>query len=263
MNLGIKGKSAVVCAASRGLGRALALGLAREGVNLTICSRDETRIKATAHEISEATGVNVVAVAADVSDTAQARGVIQKARSAYSNVDILVTNAGGPPPGGFDNTPIEAYDTAHKLTLMSVVTLMKEVAEPMKARGWGRIINLTSMSVKEPINTLILSNTERAAVVAFAKTAATALAPHGITVNSIATGMIYTERIIELSEARAKASGATPEEEVQKMADAIPMGRLGEPSELANVVVFLASEAASYVTGTTIQVDGGAIKSLL
>ncbi|GIX08091.1 MAG: short-chain dehydrogenase [Candidatus Poribacteria bacterium] len=263
MNLGIQGRSAVVCAASRGLGYAVARGLAQEGARLTICSRVRENIERAAERIRQETGAEVVPVVADVSDPHQALQVVSEARKAYGQVDILVTNAGGPPPGGLFETPPERYDQAHRLTLMSVVTLVRAVAEEMKARRWGRIVNLTSMSVKEPVPSLILSNTARAAVVAFAKTAATELAPYNVTVNNIATGFILTERITELATARAQSHGTSPEEEVQKMAAQIPMGRMGRPEELANVVVFLASEAASYLTGATIQVDGGLIRSLL
>ena len=263
MDYGLKGKSAVVCAASKGLGRATALGLAREGANVTICARGEEALRETAENIANETGAQVLAVPADVSDADQALEVIAQARARFGKIDILVTNAGGPPPGGFSDTPVDSYDLAHRLTLMSVVRLVTEVAPEMRERKWGRIINLTSLSVKQPVDTLILSNTARAAVVAFAKTAATELAPDNVTVNNVCPGIIYTDRIIQLADARAASEGTTREEAIQAAASTIPMGRMGDPAEFANMVVFLASEAASYVTGTTIQVGGGAVKSLL
>ena len=263
MDLGLAGKSAVVCAASRGLGRAIALGLAREGADVTICSRDEDRIREAAEAIAAETGANVHPVQADVSDPDDAKRVIAEARSRFGQVDILLTNAGGPPPGGIFDTSVESYNEAHRLTLMSVITLVSEVAGEMKERGWGRIINLASLSVKQPVDGLILSNTIRAAVIGFAKTAATELAPHNVTVNNICPGLIHTDRIVEIAEARAASNDTSVDDEMKAMAATIPMGRLGDPEEFANVAVFLASEAARYVTGTTIQVDGGAVRSLL
>jgi 3-oxoacyl-[acyl-carrier protein] reductase len=263
MDLGLNGKRAVVCAASRGLGRAIALGLAREGANVTICARNENHLRVTAESIATTTGASVLPVPADVSKPDEARNVISEARRRFGGVDILVTNAGGPPPGGlFDATP-EQFDAAHRLTLMSVVGLVREVVGEMKERRWGRIINLASLSVKQPLDGLILSNTVRAAVIGFAKTAATELAPYNVTINNVCPGLIYTDRIVELLEDRARKNGISTDDELRKMCATIPMGRLGEPAEFASVVVFLASELASYVTGATMQVDGGAVRSLL
>ncbi len=263
MYLGLNGKTAAVCASSRGLGRAVAFGLAQEGAQVAVCSRSEENIRAAAEEIARETGAPVHATAADVSVPEDARRFLAETRAAFGQIDILVTNAGGPPPGGFDETPAESYDLAHRLTLMSAVNLIRDAAPEMKERRWGRIVNMTSLSVKQPMDNLILSNTARAAVVAFAKTAATALAPYNVTVNNLCPGVIYTDRIVELTQARAAANGTSPEEEAEALKATIPMGRLGEPAEFANAAVFLASEAASYITGATIQVDGGAVKSLL
>ena len=263
MYLGLDGKTAAVCASSRGLGRAVALGLAQEGASVSLCSRNEANIQAAAEAIGLETGAPVRATAADLSVPDDAKRFLRETREAFGRIDILVTNAGGPPPGGFDDTPAESFHLAHRLTLMSAVHLMKDAAPEMKERRWGRIINMTSLSVKQPIDSLILSNTARAAVVAFAKTAANALAPYNVTVNNLCPGIIYTDRIAELTQARAEANGSTPEEETEKLKADIPMGRLGEPAEFANAAVFLASEAASYITGATLQIDGGAVKSLL
>ncbi|MBM3214979.1 SDR family oxidoreductase [Candidatus Poribacteria bacterium] len=263
MDLGIQGRNAVVCAASRGLGRACATALAREGVNVVICARGADALNDAAEAIRPETKAKVVPIPADVSDPEQARAVIARARAELGQVDILVTNAGGPPPGGLFDTPIESYDTAHRLTLMSVVGLVREVVDEMKARKWGRIVNLSSICVKQPLDRLILSNAVRASVIGFAKTAATELAPFGVTVNNVAPGLIYTDRIVQLLADRATANGTTSEQELAKMEATIPTGRLGKPEELGAFVAFLASEHASYITGATIQVDGGAVRSLL
>lgn len=263
MDLGLHGKRAVVCAASRGLGRAIALGLAQEGVQVTLCARNEEPLRRAAESIAKATGVSVLAVPADLSRPEEARNVLAEARKRFGGVDILVTNAGGPPPGGLFDVAPEHYDAAYRLTLMSVVELVRDVVGEMKERRWGRIINLASLSVKQPLDGLILSNTVRAAVIGFAKTVATELAPYNVTVNNVCPGLIYTDRIVALLEDRARRNQTSPDVELQKMCATIPMGRLGEPAELAHLVVFLASERASYITGTTIQVDGGAVRSLL
>ncbi|NOZ26937.1 MAG: SDR family oxidoreductase [Chloroflexi bacterium] len=261
MDLGLQGKTALVAAASQGMGRAVALGLAREGARVAICARGREALEATAEDIRRETGAEVFAQVADVSRADDIARLVHAARDRFGAVDILVCNAGGPPPGDFLDFDDEAWRAAFELNLESAIRLCRAVIPDMKVRGWGRIITITSMSVKQPIPGLILSNVMRAGVNGLTKTLADELAPYGITVNNVLPGMILTQRITSLAERRAAAEGIPVEDALERMAQEIPMKRIGTPEEFANVVVFLASERASYVTGTAIQVDGGRIRS--
>ena len=263
MEFGIKGKTAIVCGASQGLGRACAEGLAAEGVNLVICSRDFDRIFNTARTISEACGAEIVPMACDITQADAATKLIREAESKFGGVHILVNNAGGPPAGTFENTDDESWEEAFRLTLMSAVRLSRAVLPIMKNQHWGRIINLTSISVKQPIQGLLLSNSLRAAVVGMAKTLSQEAGPYNVLINNIATGSFDTDRLRSLFEKRARAESTTPDRILSAHESEIPLGRLGEPEELANLVVFLASEKASYITGATISVDGGAFAGLM
>lgn len=249
-------------AASRGLGFASARALAHEGCDLVMCSRDDARIRAAAEEIQKETGRRVHAVAADVSAPDQAVRLVQLAVEHLGGLDIVVHNAGGPPAGEFLAMSDEQWQKAFEQNLMSLVRLVNAAAPAMKKGGYGRILTIASSSVKQPIPNLVLSNTLRAGIWGLAKTLSRELAPHGILVNVIAPGRLQTERIEELDQITAQKSGK-PLDDVKKASVAsIPLGRLGRPEELANLVVFLASEAASYITGQAIMVDGGAGNAL-
>ena len=263
MDLGLTGKIALVAAASRGLGRAVAEELAREGVHVLICARGADTLRETAESIRAATGVRVVDVVADLSDPGDVVRVAERALAEFGRVDILVTNGGGPPAGPFENHSPDAWQSAIRQNLLSVVELTRAVLPGMKERRWGRIINVTSIAVKQPVDNLILSNSVRAAVTGFARTLANEVAPFGITVNNVMPGYTRTQRVEELAERNASLKGTTPEAERAVWEGQIPMARLGESSEFAAMVAFLASERASYTTGASIPVDGGWIRGLL
>ena len=263
MELGIKGKIALVTASSRGLGRAVAEELAAEGASLVLCARSESALEATAQHIRNTTGAKVASIVADVSDPAAIERVWERARNEFGRVDILVTNAGGPPAGPFESHPPSAWSDALKLNFESVVNMTRAVLPGMKERRWGRIINVTSIAVKQPVDNLILSNSVRAAVTGFARTLANEVASYGITVNNVMPGYTLTDRIADLASANAKQRGVAAESIVATWESQIPAGRLGTPAEFAAMVTFLASERASYTTGASIPVDGGWIKSLL
>lgn len=263
MDMGLKGAVAVVTASSQGLGKATALALAQEGANLVMCARGAERLEEAAQEIREQTGVQVLAVPADLSTEQGISAVIEATVEQFSRIDVLVTNAGGPPPGDFTKHTDEAWQRAFELNLLSVVRLIRAALPYLKASRRGRIINFSSTSVKQPIDGLILSNSLRAAVIGMAKTLATELAPHSITVNNIAPGRLDTERVRSLDRNRASTLGISEEEAKQAQIANIPLGRYGDPMELAALAVFLASDKASYITGTTIQVDGGLVKGIM
>ena len=259
MDLGLADKVALVAASSRGLGRAIAEELAAEGASVIICARGEEALRSTAADIRSAHGSDVFDVVADVSDSADAKRLVDTAIERYRRIDILVNNSGGPPSGRFENLTPEMWDAAAQLLLQSAVGLTRLVLDGMKERRWGRILNVTSIAAKQPIDGLMLSNSLRAAVIGFARTLATEVAPFGVTVNNLLPGYTRTDRVEQLARAGGAGSGAA----LSKWESEIPMGRLGEPRELAALAAFLASERASYITGSSIAVDGGWIRSLL
>lgn len=263
MDLGLKGKIALVAAASRGLGRAVAEELAAEGAALVLCSRNAETISQTASEIAEATGAEILALPCDVSKADEVARLVQSGVERFGRIDILVTNAGGPPAGPFDSFDREAWEAATRLTLFSAIELTRQVLPGMKEHRWGRILNITSIAVKQPVDNLILSNSLRAAVTGFARTLANEVATFGITVNNIMPGYTRTERVEELSRMMAEKEGITPAEFIARWEKEIPMGRLGEPREFAALSAFLVSERASYITGTSFPVDGGWIRALM
>jgi len=263
MDLGLKNKVALVAAASRGLGRAVAEELAAEGASLVICSRQQETIDRVANEISTATGAEVSGVAADVSNPEDVVRLVNSGIDRFGRIDILVTNAGGPPAGQFESFTLEQWEAATRLLLHSAVELARHVLPGMKERRWGRILNITSIAVKQPVDNLILSNSLRAAVTGFARTLANEVASAGVTVNNIMPGYTRTERVEELSRMMAEKEGISPQDFVARWEKEIPMRRIGEPKEFAALAAFLVSERASYITGTSIPVDGGWIKSLI
>jgi 3-oxoacyl-[acyl-carrier protein] reductase len=261
MDLGLNGKVALVAGSSRGLGRAVAEAFAEEGMRLVLCARGEAALR-EAESALRARGAEVAAVPADLAEPGAAQRVVDAALAEFGRIDVLLTNAGGPPAGPFESHAPEAWQRAFALTLESVLDLTRAVLPGMKERRWGRILNVTSIAVKQPVDNLILSNSLRAAVTGFARTLANEVAPWGITVNNLLPGYTRTERLDDLADANARTRGTTPEEERARWEREIPMGRLGEPHEFAALAAFLASERAAYITGTSIPVDGGWVRAL-
>ena len=263
MDLGLKDKVALVAASSQGLGRAVAEELAADGASLVLCARDSQTLDQTAAAIAERNNARVLAVPADVTVTDDITRLVEAGIERFGRIDILVTNAGGPPAGRFEQLTREQWEHAIRLTLLSAVELTRHVLPGMKERRWGRILNITSIAVKQPVENLLLSNSLRAGLTGFARTLANEVAADGITVNNVLPGYTRTERLDELAQMMAERQGISASEFRGRWEKEIPMGRLGEPREFAAAVVFLASERASYITGTSIQVDGGWIRSLL
>ena len=263
MDLGLRGKVALVSAASRGLGRAIAEALATEGASLLICARGADALGDARNAITKRSGVDVEMVVADVSTEEGITRVWERAREHFGRVDVLVTNAGGPPSGPFESLEWDSWQRAVALTLRSAVELTRLVLPGMKERRWGRILNVTSIAVKQPVDGLMLSNSLRAAVTGFARTLANEVARYGVTVNNILPGYTRTERVEELNAATAAREGITIDDVSHRIEAQIPMRRLGEPPECAALAAFLASEQASYITAQSIAVDGGWIRSVL
>jgi 3-oxoacyl-[acyl-carrier protein] reductase len=262
MDLGLSDRVALVAAASRGIGLAAARELAREGARVFLCSRDEERARQAALQLSEETGAEVVGVRADVTSDEDATRFVQLAQERAGRVDILVTNAGGPPAATFADADLEMYRRAFELNALSAIRLAQLVVPSMRERRWGRIVNITSISVKQPIMGLLLSNTVRAGLTGWAKTLSAEIAADNVTVNNVAPGYTMTERQEELLEANARSTGRTKEELIAMREAEIPMRRSASPEEIAAAVAFLASERASYITGVTLQVDGGWVRAL-
>jgi 3-oxoacyl-[acyl-carrier protein] reductase len=263
MDLGLHGKVALVTAASRGLGRAIAAALGAEGASLVICARGADALEEAGAGIAERSGVEVVMVAADVATEDGINRAWQQARDRFGRVDVLVTNAGGPPSGPFETHEWDVWQHAVEQTLRSAVELTRLVLPGMKERRWGRILTVTSIAVKQPVENLMLSNSVRAAVTGFARTLANEVARYGITVNNMLPGYTRTERVEQLNAATAAREGITVDDVSRRIESQIPMRRLGEPHEFAALAAFLASEQAAYITGQSIAVDGGWIRSLL
>ena len=263
MDLGIEGRAAAVAAASQGLGFACALELAREGAAVAVCSRDCDRVDAAAARIrDEVRGARVHPTVADVSVREDCERFVAETVDAFGRIDILVTNTGGPRPGSFDQIGLEDIDAGYHSTLMSAITLMRAAVPRMREGGWGRIVNILSMTVKQPKVDLLVSNTMRPAILGFAKSISNELAASGITVNNVAPGYTRTERLEELAEHLSRTRGMAPPEVFAEWERTVPARRLGAPAELAAAVAFLASERAAFITGVTLQVDGGAVQGL-
>lgn len=263
MDLELEGRSAIVAGASSGIGKAVAAALLREGARVVICSRDAARIEAAADDLERHGGRRPLPMVADVTDAAAITRLVAEVGERQGPLHIAVANAGGPPSGPFEAHDDAAWEAAFRLNLLSGVRLARAVLPGMRAARWGRIIFLTSLTVKEPLPGLILSNSVRAGVTGLAKTLAREVASDGITVNSVCPGFTDTERLGELALASAARQDTTPAAIRQGWIDAIPLGRLGRPAEIGDLVAFLASERAAYLTGITVQIDGGYVKSLL
>ena len=263
MDLELKGKTALVTAASRGLGLAVARRLAQEGAVVAICARHKETLQEAAQQIAADTGAQVLPIQADVSLPQDVERLVSAAADGLGRIDILVTNAGGPPPGRvFDLSPAD-WEAAVQLTLMSAVHLCYQVVPLMRRQGGGSIVANTSVSVKQPLPNLILSNSIRLAVVGMVKTLADELAPDGIRVNGVCPGWTRTGRVEQLLQDRAARSGRTVDEEAAQITASIPLRRMGTVDEFARAVAFLASPAASYITGVSLLVDGGMYRGVM
>jgi 3-oxoacyl-[acyl-carrier protein] reductase len=256
-----EGRVALVCAASKGLGRASAEALARDGFRVAICARGDDALSRTAGELAAA-GADVVPIQADLSRASEIDRVFGEVVKAFGGLDVLVTNTGGPPSAPFMSLDERAWQDAIDSLLLSVVRLCRHAVPLMQARGGGRIINITSISVRQPIAGLVLSNALRSAVTSLAKTLSVELAPDNILVNCVAPGYTRTDRVLELADQAALREGIPSAAVQQRTVAQIPLGRMGEPREFGAVVAFLASPAAAYVTGVTIPVDGGWTKGI-
>lgn len=266
MNLGLKGRVAIVAASSQGLGKAAAAAFAVEGAHVVVCARDKQRIVAAAKELRKLAGKKkpvVLPLVADVMKAKDIARVVQVTKKEFGRIDILVTNAGGPPPGAFSDLDDRKWQTGITRNLMSTIRFIREVLPSMQEQKWGRIINITSLTAKQPSNDLLISSVVRPGVVGLAKVLSNLYAKDGITINNVAPGFIMTARQKELGVVRASHRGLSFEEYVAESSREIPAGRFGRPDELASVIVFLASTKASYINGATISVDGGYVKSLL
>ncbi len=253
MDLGIKGKKALVLASSKGLGKAVATELSQEGCEVMICSRNEQHIQSAKTEIEKKTGGIVHTVIGDVSESSGRQNIINAAMKAFGTVDILVTNSGGPPAGQFEDHSIEAWEYAYKLLLESTVQIIRGVLPGMKAQKWGRIVTITSQAIKQPVQGLVLSNSVRASLLGLVKTLSNEIGKYNITVNNVLPGYTETERLIELRGDASNWDAFTAN---------VPLGRVAQPEEFAAAVTFLCSEKASYITGVSLPVDGGWIKGI-
>ena len=259
MDLGLTGKVALITAGSKGRGRACALGLAAEGARVAICARGEADLRAAADEIRARTGAEVLALPADVTRAADVERLVAATRATLGPVDVLVANAGGPPRGTFEELGDEQWAGAFELSLLSTVRLIRAVLPEMRRRKWGRILTIQSSSVKQPIPGLLLSNAIRPGVAGLIKTLAAEVGRDGVLVNTVCPGRILTDRFLS----GAASQKLSREQYLERQSTEIPLGRIGTPEEFANVVVFLASDKASYVTGVALQVDGGLIRGLV
>jgi 3-oxoacyl-[acyl-carrier protein] reductase len=262
MELGLEGRAALVGGASRGIGKAIAANLAREGCRVALCARNKQTLDAAAAEINSATGARALPIVCDMASYDDIKRAVAETVEAFGRLDIVVNNAGGPPTGTFETLDERYWQHAVDQNLFSAVRTIRQALPHLRRSSAGRIINITSVAVKQPIDGLILSNTTRLGVAGMAKTLSRELAPLGITVNNVCPGNIATERLISLIEERARQQGISLEQAVQLEESRTPMGFLGDPDDVANLVVFLASAKARYLTGATIQVDGGSTTAL-
>jgi len=263
MDLGLKNKVAIVTGSSEGSGKAIALGLAREGVKVTINSCRKEVLEHTAQEIQTETGSEVLQVPADVTDPETGKKLVLSTVEKFNAVHILVNNAGGPPSGHFEDFQLEDFLESFELNFMSGIRITKAVLPVMKKQRWGRIINSVSAGLKLANPNLVLSSVARFGVAGWSKNLANDVAPYNILVNMVVPGFMLTKRLEEVINQRAEREGKTPEDIKEGMSKMVPLGRIGSPEDYADAVVFLASEAASYITGATLQIEGGRINTLI
>ncbi len=259
MDLGLAGKTVLVTAASKGMGKACALGFAAEGARVAMCARTEADVVVAADEIRAKTGADVLALRADVTRPDDVDRLVRQTIARFGGIDVLVANCGGPPRGGLEAFTDAEWHAAFDVTILSVVRLIRAVAPSMRARRWGRILTIQSVSVKQPVEGLLLSNAVRPGVAGLVKSLSGELGTDGVTINAVLPGRIMTDRFL----GGAKHAGISVDEYLSRSSRDIPLGRIGTPEEFANVVVFLASQRASYVTGVALQVDGGVVRGIV
>ncbi len=262
MDLGLKNRVALVAASSQGIGLATAEAFAAEGCRVAMCARNSDRLHAAADKIRKEQGAEVFVDAFDVSDPAAVTRFVADVVTKFGSLDICVTNAGGPPPKGFLACTLEDWQRALELNFLSTVYFAREVIPHMQRRRWGRIITITSITTKQPVADLVLSNAVRTAVVGLVRSLANEFGKDGILANNVGPGFTATERLKELARARAASSGKTEQQLFDSWAADAPLKRLGDPREVAETIVWLASDRASYLTGQTVLVDGGLYKGL-
>jgi 3-oxoacyl-[acyl-carrier protein] reductase len=262
MNLGLKGRGVIVAASSQGIGLATAAAFAREGAQVAMCARTEKTLRDVAQQLRHQTGAEIYDEPVDVTDGSRVQSFVEQVAKRFGRIDVCVTNAGGPPAKNFLSTTSDEWRRTVDMNLMSTVHLARAVIPFMQKHRWGRIVTITSVSVKQPVPDLILSNSVRAAVVGLVKSLSNEFGKDGILVNNVAPGYTATERLQELAGVRALAAGTAPESVYESWAADTPVRRLGKPEEIADVIVWLASERAAYITGQTILVDGGIYRGL-
>jgi 3-oxoacyl-[acyl-carrier protein] reductase len=262
MKLGLEDRVALVTGSSQGIGKAIALEFSMEGAKVTICARNEDTLSEAASDIQKETGNEVLPVRADLSRSDDVDGLMRAAFEHFGRIDILVNNTGGPPSMSFLETSNKHWLDAYNQLMMSTINTCSAVIPYMMKAKWGRIVNMTSFVAKQPTDKLVLSNAIRAGILGLSKSLSNELAPHGILVNAVCPGWTMTKRVEDLAKARSDAEGKTPREVIKSWENQIPLKRMAQPHEIASLVVFLASEKASYITGAVIQVDGGVVKGL-
>ena len=262
MDLGLKDKVVLVAASTSGIGRSVAEAFARERAKVVICGRDEARIADVVGKIKGVTGTEVVGIAVDLTSAESIENLVFEAGKQLGPIEILVNNAGHPPEGGYFQLTDDDWWEGFQLSFMSMVMLLRNVVPGMKAREWGRIINIASAGARQPMDGLLVSNALRAGVLGFSKSIAQEFAPYNITVNTVLPGYTETQRLADMASERAGFKKTTPQEIVKQWQEQVPMGRLAKPSEIASLVAFLASQPAGYITGQAVAADGGWIKSV-